>query len=357
MKNIIYFSHDIKAVYDPKISCMRGTYGLEGYGLFWAIVERMRECESTCFRLPLDAITFGSLETDLRPSFDIREFIGKCIDEYKLFESDGSYFWSVSLCNRMKTKAKISEINKQNAQKKYNPQNVCSDVANESECDLSEFSYEEEANALREHSGNGNFGCEKNLAQCDNSTDLIGDDTNGERMQQDVERHSCDLSANPSDHSATVERNAATAMRLECDHSAMADKDKGKGKDKSLDTTTPLPPPEGEGKVKRSTRPKVQASKMQMGLFERFWAVWPKPVSRGQAEKTWAKLDVTEDLAEKIILGVERAKKYDNRFRDVRYIPHPSTWLNAKGWLDKFGQEDEKNEGSKFGGIDPGIVL
>lgn len=37
----LYFSHDRNALSDNKISELRGIYGMEGYGVFWALLEAM----------------------------------------------------------------------------------------------------------------------------------------------------------------------------------------------------------------------------------------------------------------------------------------------------------------------------
>jgi len=80
-------------------------------------------------------------------------------------------------------------------------------------------------------------------------------------------------------------------------------------------------------------------TKKQQEWFDMFWQAYPNKKSPGQAEKTFAKLCFEEDLFKEIMNGVERAKKYDSRFRDRKYTPHPSSWLNAKGWLDRFDDE------------------
>lgn len=69
--------------------------------------------------------------------------------------------------------------------------------------------------------------------------------------------------------------------------------------------------------------------------FDHFWEQYPKKMSKEQARKTWNKLSLEHDL-DLILEGLERAKKYDSRFRDKQYTPHASTWLNARGWEDNF---------------------
>jgi len=69
--------------------------------------------------------------------------------------------------------------------------------------------------------------------------------------------------------------------------------------------------------------------------FERFWTAYPKKLSKGQAEKAWQKLSPDEQLLERIVSAVERAKtRADWRKDSGQFIPHPATWLNAKGWED-----------------------
>lgn len=69
--------------------------------------------------------------------------------------------------------------------------------------------------------------------------------------------------------------------------------------------------------------------------FDQFWEQYPRKISKEQARKTWNKLHLEHDL-DLILEGLERAKKYDGRFRDKQYTPHASTWLNARGWEDNF---------------------
>lgn len=43
MKNTYYFPHDINAHNDEKILVLRARHGMDGYGIFWIIVEMMHE--------------------------------------------------------------------------------------------------------------------------------------------------------------------------------------------------------------------------------------------------------------------------------------------------------------------------
>ena len=117
-----YFSHDSNALSDIKISAMRCDYGLEGYGLFWAIIEMLRK-EDT-YKLPLSKNMYRKIKIDTGTTIDVEKFINDCINEYKefedgngLFNTDGKYFWSESLLKRMTKMEEISIKRKQAGQK------------------------------------------------------------------------------------------------------------------------------------------------------------------------------------------------------------------------------------------------
>jgi hypothetical protein len=77
-------------------------------------------------------------------------------------------------------------------------------------------------------------------------------------------------------------------------------------------------------------------SKSLLNAFEQFWKAYPKRRSKGQAEKAFLKINPDEQLLSAILEAVERAKKSEDWIKEKgKYIPHPATWLNAKGWEDE----------------------
>lgn len=69
--------------------------------------------------------------------------------------------------------------------------------------------------------------------------------------------------------------------------------------------------------------------------FEKFWEVYPKKRSKGQAEKAWFKIRPNEQLHDRILKALERAKtSADWKKKNGEFIPYPATWLNARGWED-----------------------
>ncbi len=102
-KDAYYFSHDSNARTDPKIMAMMKAYGIEGYGRFWIIVESLSEQSDYKMELcewSIDALAMAMLcETD-----SAKKFVNDCISRFSLLKSDGAFFWSESLCRRMKVK-------------------------------------------------------------------------------------------------------------------------------------------------------------------------------------------------------------------------------------------------------------
>ncbi len=132
-KETYYFSHDSNAITDTKILNMRADYGIEGYGLFWAIIEMMRNEDE--YKLQKDEKIYRAIKTLTNTSIDIEKYVQDCINEYELFKEEDGYFYSNSLLRRMKEKERKSVIAKEKAEKRWNTnatamQQQCSSNAN-----------------------------------------------------------------------------------------------------------------------------------------------------------------------------------------------------------------------------------
>lgn len=74
--------------------------------------------------------------------------------------------------------------------------------------------------------------------------------------------------------------------------------------------------------------------------FLEFWSAYPRKKSKGQAEKAWMSLKPDDDLSRKVLQGLAAAKRSQDWLKDNgRYIPHPATWLRARGWEDEHDVE------------------
>ncbi len=99
-KDAYFFPHDCNARHDPKILKMRTGYKLEGLGLYWAIIEMMREQEG--YMLPIDngSIQAYALDLNCTPEL-LTSYITDCVSKFNLFQSDDHFLWSDSLLRRM----------------------------------------------------------------------------------------------------------------------------------------------------------------------------------------------------------------------------------------------------------------
>lgn len=104
-KDAYYFSHDSNARNDEKILQLRADYGWEGYGIYWGIIETLRE--STDHKFAIKNIKALALSLNLQADF-LQEFVKKCINEYILLHADADKFYSNRLLRSMKRYKEIS---------------------------------------------------------------------------------------------------------------------------------------------------------------------------------------------------------------------------------------------------------
>jgi len=106
MKKAYYFSHDYGARNDEKITKLLQQEGWEGYGLFWALIEKLYEND-------------GFLDEDYKCiAFDLRtecERIERLIKEYKLFKIKNGSIYSDSVLHRLRQIKGRSEKARQSA--------------------------------------------------------------------------------------------------------------------------------------------------------------------------------------------------------------------------------------------------
>jgi len=70
--------------------------------------------------------------------------------------------------------------------------------------------------------------------------------------------------------------------------------------------------------------------------FEAFWKAYPKKKSKLQALRTWENLANIRPPIEDLLAAIARAKKSKSWMKaEGQFIPYPSTWLNAGGWMDE----------------------
>ena len=106
-----YFSHDSNARNSDKLMKVRMKLGAEGYGIFFMLIERLREEED--YKSTVDYTTLA---------FDLRvdpEKVKQVVENYELFKftEDGKYFYSDSFNERMEMMDVRSQQRKSKAKK------------------------------------------------------------------------------------------------------------------------------------------------------------------------------------------------------------------------------------------------
>ena len=68
--------------------------------------------------------------------------------------------------------------------------------------------------------------------------------------------------------------------------------------------------------------------------FDTFWALVPRRVGKKAAERAWRAVERRGESFE----AIEGMRAYSAAFAqsgtELKYVPHPSTWLNRRGWED-----------------------
>lgn len=72
-------------------------------------------------------------------------------------------------------------------------------------------------------------------------------------------------------------------------------------------------------------------------MFDDFWAVYPRRVGKGQAQKSWDRAVNKLKIMPSVIIGGAKRYAAEKKGSDQQYIAHPSTWLNGQRWLDEAG--------------------
>tara|TARA_R110000868_G_scaffold152005_1_gene376592 strand:+ start:81 stop:740 length:660 start_codon:yes stop_codon:yes gene_type:complete len=69
-------------------------------------------------------------------------------------------------------------------------------------------------------------------------------------------------------------------------------------------------------------------------LFDVFWNAYPRKINKGGTRSVFAKIKPSEETLQKMISAIDKQKRSD-QWKEVKYIPHPSSWLNGERWEDE----------------------
>lgn len=109
-------------------------------------------------------------------------------------------------------------------------------------------------------------------------------------------------------------------------------------------------PPTNDQQLLKEDKRKLKKEKEDSCAFERFWELYPKKKSKGDALKAWTDLSPDSELAATILQKVAEARTCRDWTKEQgRYIPYPATWLRRMGWEDELSPAApayEETEGS-----------
>lgn len=105
--NSFYFTHDYNAANDSKILFLRQQLGMEGYGIFWFIVEQL--AQSGGF-LPVKITPVLAMQMQVTEA-KVRSVIG----DYELFDIVDENFYSERLNKHLQIRKQLSESGKKGA--------------------------------------------------------------------------------------------------------------------------------------------------------------------------------------------------------------------------------------------------
>lgn len=109
--NSFYFSHDYNAANDTKILFLRHQLGMEGYGIYWFLIEQLANAGG---RLPLELIPVLTMQMQ---STDVK--VNGVIHNFDLFKIEQGEFYSERLEDHLQLRLKLSESGKNGAANRW----------------------------------------------------------------------------------------------------------------------------------------------------------------------------------------------------------------------------------------------
>lgn len=107
-------------------------------------------------------------------------------------------------------------------------------------------------------------------------------------------------------------------------------------------------PPTPQGGSWRASAPgrnaKDPLTAVQRRRFERWYATYPRKISKQDAVRAWAKLDPDDTLTDRMIRAVQEQMQADDRFREQRFTPHPASWLNGGEWENEYSHQQPRGK-------------
>jgi hypothetical protein len=112
MKKAYYFPHDYTASNDVKCLFLRQSLGMEGYGIFWFLVEQLANSGG---QLPMEIIPVLAMQMQVTEAK-----VHAVITRFNLFKvDDQNFFWSERLNDHLEIRKSLSESGKKGSRARW----------------------------------------------------------------------------------------------------------------------------------------------------------------------------------------------------------------------------------------------
>ncbi len=123
-KETFYFSHDYTTRSDEKIKKLLYQHGMEGYGIYWALIEDLYQNEN---QLEKD---YNRISYQMHCTTTMLESV---VEDFELFEISEETFGSASVKRRLEMRNAKTKVASKNASKRWKENNIAmqdNDVSN-----------------------------------------------------------------------------------------------------------------------------------------------------------------------------------------------------------------------------------
>ena len=75
--------------------------------------------------------------------------------------------------------------------------------------------------------------------------------------------------------------------------------------------------------------------------FDIFWKQYPRKVAKPNAQKAWNKIKPDDVVFKKMLAAINQQGLSS---KEIQFVPHPATWLNAQRWEDEISVQSNMNQ-------------
>lgn len=90
-----------------------------------------------------------------------------------------------------------------------------------------------------------------------------------------------------------------------------------------------------------ATHNPIPINKEYIDRFDIFWKQYPRKVAKPNALKAWKRIKPDDDLLKKMLAAINSQGLSS---REIQFVPHPASWLNAERWNDEVKTANTSNE-------------